>query len=332
MALQSPAPLLKQLSTSLDGLIETLDPLLTQPLAQLSARLESGSSSRNAEPAQPTGKGADKDESSAIGKDGPATIKDQEKGIELAGKLDAARLHASIAYVLLDLVWIYLKTKGVDPATHPVMPELERVKGYFHKIKHAQDSESREARSNLDQSAAARFIRHAIGGSGHSSSSSSFAASAAAQSPQGQHKRFDFEKDDNDEDGEGQGESDSSDGNQAGGSAGKKRNSKEIGKGKRSAAESAAELAVTVKGPSGKRVQLDPFTGYLDPADSSATTTPPRSAMITTSNPASTSASQPALSQSQSQPGTPANGVAATEGTGGKKQRKKEKKKRGGKP
>lgn len=92
------------------------------------------------------------------------------------------------------------------------MPELERVKAYFHKIKNAKNTETGErmlndfprslaptpsavltlccllclssARSNLDTAAANRFIKHSLS-----------AANVASQLVQPSHKRFDFEKD-----------------------------------------------------------------------------------------------------------------------------------------
>lgn len=68
----------------------------------------------------------------------------------------------------MDLVWILLKTKGVDPTNHPVMQELERVKSYFGKIKRVQDNEKEPAeqqkRMKVDRSAAGRFMRAALAG------------------------------------------------------------------------------------------------------------------------------------------------------------------------
>lgn len=42
---------------------------------------------------------------------------------------------------------VYLKTKGMDPSNHPVLSELERVKGYFTKIKAVQDTDKEEGKS-----------------------------------------------------------------------------------------------------------------------------------------------------------------------------------------
>ncbi|CDS00150.1 related to nuclear regulator [Sporisorium scitamineum] len=131
---QSPLPALQALSSSFTDLTAILQPLLAHNYEQLNAALQSNSSQDNA-------------------------------GDELHGRLDAARMQVSVAYVLMDLVWILLKTKGVDPTNHPVMQELERVKSYFGKIKRVQEDEKEpEQGAKLDRSAAGRFIRAALAG------------------------------------------------------------------------------------------------------------------------------------------------------------------------
>ncbi|KAK1218695.1 hypothetical protein PQX77_018594 [Marasmius sp. AFHP31] len=74
--------------------------------------------------------------------------------------LQQAKLLTDIPYVVYDLAFIYLKTRGVDPKTHPVISELERVKTYFDKIKNAESPPQRT--TQVDKAAASRFIQHAI--------------------------------------------------------------------------------------------------------------------------------------------------------------------------
>lgn len=75
---ESPAPTLAKLSESLTTLAQTLDPLLAQPFQELREKLEGGSS---------------------------VTANGEGEKDELGGKLDAARMQVSVAYVVLDLVW-----------------------------------------------------------------------------------------------------------------------------------------------------------------------------------------------------------------------------------
>lgn len=95
--------------------------------------------------------------------------------------LEKAKLDVTLAYVVHDLIWIYLKTVGVDPATHPVMEELGRVKEYFDKLKAAETKST--PRPQIDKAAANRFISAAIASGGSSQN--------AVAGPSGTHKRFD---------------------------------------------------------------------------------------------------------------------------------------------
>ncbi|KAH9065854.1 hypothetical protein EDB87DRAFT_1574294 [Lactarius vividus] len=74
--------------------------------------------------------------------------------------IQQAKLQVIIPYLVYDLVFVYLKTKGLDPKTHPVVVELDRVRQYFDKIKDSEDPAKRQFA--IDRAAATRFIKHAI--------------------------------------------------------------------------------------------------------------------------------------------------------------------------
>ncbi|KAJ7292798.1 Sas10/Utp3/C1D family-domain-containing protein [Mycena rebaudengoi] len=74
--------------------------------------------------------------------------------------IEQAKLQTLISYLVYDLVFIYLKAKGIDPKTHPVVDELSRVRRYFAKIAAAETPQT--PRAPLDKAAASRFIKHAI--------------------------------------------------------------------------------------------------------------------------------------------------------------------------
>ncbi|KAI0257250.1 hypothetical protein BJV78DRAFT_1150209 [Lactifluus subvellereus] len=74
--------------------------------------------------------------------------------------IQQAKLQVVVPYLVYDLVFVYLKTRGLDPKTHPVIAELDRVRQYFDKIKDAEDPAKRQLA--IDRVAATRFIKHAI--------------------------------------------------------------------------------------------------------------------------------------------------------------------------
>ncbi|KAL4067296.1 hypothetical protein V8B97DRAFT_1977087 [Scleroderma yunnanense] len=75
--------------------------------------------------------------------------------------IQQAKMQTIIPYVVYDLVFVYLKSRGIDPMTHPVVAELDRVRQYFEKIQKAEESDQKRKRG-IDKEAAGRFIKHAI--------------------------------------------------------------------------------------------------------------------------------------------------------------------------
>ncbi|KAH7886205.1 hypothetical protein F5I97DRAFT_1808609 [Phlebopus sp. FC_14] len=75
--------------------------------------------------------------------------------------IQQAKMQVIIPYVVYDLVFVYLKSRGIDPMSHPVVKELERVRQYFEKIKDAEESQEKR-KIGIDKAAAGRFIKHAI--------------------------------------------------------------------------------------------------------------------------------------------------------------------------
>ncbi|KAK2461467.1 hypothetical protein APHAL10511_005930 [Amanita phalloides] len=76
--------------------------------------------------------------------------------------MQQAKLQTVLPYLVYDLLFIYLKARGVDPKSHPVIQELDRVKNYFRKIANAENSGNKEPVTKLDKAAAGRFIKNAI--------------------------------------------------------------------------------------------------------------------------------------------------------------------------
>ncbi|KAH8835629.1 Sas10/Utp3/C1D family-domain-containing protein, partial [Flagelloscypha sp. PMI_526] len=72
-------------------------------------------------------------------------------------KLQQAKVQTALPYLIYDLVFMYLKTKGVDPKNHPVINELARIKQYFDKISGAEKNiDAKEDCCRIS------FITHAI--------------------------------------------------------------------------------------------------------------------------------------------------------------------------
>ncbi|KAI9860008.1 MAG: hypothetical protein M1813_006355 [Trichoglossum hirsutum] len=78
--------------------------------------------------------------------------------------LDKAKLYVLVTYAIESLLFSILKLDGVNSREHPVFRELTRVKQYFEKIKHVEQSGIKRDNLSLDKEAANRFIKHALAG------------------------------------------------------------------------------------------------------------------------------------------------------------------------
>lgn len=82
--------------------------------------------------------------------------------------LEKAKLHTLLAYAIESTLFSALQLSGADAKAHPLFTELGRLKGYFAKIKDAEEflkkQEEKDARARLDVGAAQRFIKHGLAG------------------------------------------------------------------------------------------------------------------------------------------------------------------------
>ncbi|KAG9063464.1 hypothetical protein KI688_004348 [Linnemannia hyalina] len=106
---------------------------------------------------------------------------------ETVAKLDTEKrcqLELLLAYALNTLVFINLKTNGTAPASHPVMHELKRIKGYTEKLRQVTQG-APTSTMEVNKDAAARFIKGAL-----AANLVADRKAAEEQDPQGTHVRF----------------------------------------------------------------------------------------------------------------------------------------------
>ncbi|KAF8924222.1 hypothetical protein BGZ47_004148, partial [Haplosporangium gracile] len=106
---------------------------------------------------------------------------------ETIAKLDTEKrcqLELLLAYALNTLAFINLKANGTAPASHPVMHELKRIKGYTEKLRQVTQGAPMST-MEVDKDAAARFIKGAL-----AANLVADRKAAEEQDPQGTHVRF----------------------------------------------------------------------------------------------------------------------------------------------
>ncbi|KAJ3183191.1 hypothetical protein HDU85_002217 [Gaertneriomyces sp. JEL0708] len=79
--------------------------------------------------------------------------------------LDKAQLSCLAAFSLESLIFVYLKTQGMDPKKHHIHDEIKRLREYRQKIKEATAGvKPSQPAMRLDKGAAGRFVKHALAG------------------------------------------------------------------------------------------------------------------------------------------------------------------------
>lgn len=102
--------------------------------------------------------------------------------------LDKAKLYVLATYALESLLFSSLRLSGVDAKAHPVFEELARVKGYFGKIKKAEEGgRDSSGRARVDKEAVGRFVRAGLAGNERADRGEKRKAEATV----GTHTRFD---------------------------------------------------------------------------------------------------------------------------------------------
>lgn len=83
-------------------------------------------------------------------------LKDQYDTLSLPAKIE---LDLFLAYTLNSLHWVHLRIQGIDPTTHPIKDELQRIKMTMLKWQQVKDS---MLRPTVDVEAAKRFVRNGL--------------------------------------------------------------------------------------------------------------------------------------------------------------------------
>jgi exosome complex protein LRP1 len=81
--------------------------------------------------------------------------------------LDTAKLYVHIVYAIESILFSYMRLHGVQAKEHPIFQELTRVRGYFAKIKAAEElslAEGNAPGARLDKDATERVIKHGLSG------------------------------------------------------------------------------------------------------------------------------------------------------------------------
>eukprot|EP00055_Hartaetosiga_balthica_P014955 m.85296 g.85296 ORF g.85296 m.85296 type:complete len:191 (+) comp8738_c0_seq1:47-619(+) len=103
--------------------------------------------------------------------------------VELKTKItpmQAVKLDLLMAFSMNSLYWAYLSAKGIDPRTHDVRKELDRVKSEMEKLHGMEYGRKKDPKQpSVNKDAAARMIKASVAPTSKSSLSTSASSSQA---------------------------------------------------------------------------------------------------------------------------------------------------------
>eukprot|EP00746_Dinoflagellata_sp_MGD_P115887 gnl/MRDRNA2_/MRDRNA2_51860_c0_seq1.p1 gnl/MRDRNA2_/MRDRNA2_51860_c0~~gnl/MRDRNA2_/MRDRNA2_51860_c0_seq1.p1 ORF type:complete len:334 (+),score=110.70 gnl/MRDRNA2_/MRDRNA2_51860_c0_seq1:84-1085(+) len=80
--------------------------------------------------------------------------------------VENAELHVGLAFSIASLYFCHLHTQGIDPSSHPIKQELDRIQLYFKKLKgkveEVREKEEAERQLRIDQDVAKRIVQHYV--------------------------------------------------------------------------------------------------------------------------------------------------------------------------
>ncbi|EGD72524.1 hypothetical protein PTSG_00547 [Salpingoeca rosetta] len=99
--------------------------------------------------------------------------------------VESAKMDLMTAYTMNSLFWMFLSSRGIDPKTHPVRKELDRIKEYMARVQKAENPDARdEAQPSVNKAAAKRFVKAALSNAGDNTGQEEQTAKKAKHSKQ----------------------------------------------------------------------------------------------------------------------------------------------------
>ena len=91
--------------------------------------------------------------------EGVKELTNAEVNVEEFSKLEQARHHLTLCYVMCSEFWILLKINGIDTTEHPITQEMVRIKRYIDRMNEIERKDEKPS-TRIDANAASRMIAH----------------------------------------------------------------------------------------------------------------------------------------------------------------------------
>lgn len=104
------------------------------------------------------------------------------------------KFYNNYLYVLVSVLFAYIKSVGIDTTSHPIVKELGRVKSYMNRLKELENKLKSKSNSTSEDALAARsFLQNTLGGKvngGGAAATQSLTTPAISSGNFGKHTKF----------------------------------------------------------------------------------------------------------------------------------------------
>lgn len=118
----------------------------------------------------------------------------EEKIAASDSQVERIKIYNNYSYVLISILFSYLKTLGINTDQHPIMKELTRIKLYMKRYKELETKLASKDTSKEDAEAARTFIQNTLGtkinGGGAAISSNMSSPAISSSNFAGVHTKF----------------------------------------------------------------------------------------------------------------------------------------------
>lgn len=118
----------------------------------------------------------------------------EEKIAASDSQMERIKIYNNYSYVLISILFSYLKTLGINTDQHPIMKELTRIKLYMKRYKELETKLASKDTSKEDAEAARTFIQNTLGtkinGGGAAISSNMSSPAISSSNFAGVHTKF----------------------------------------------------------------------------------------------------------------------------------------------
>ncbi|CAG89900.2 DEHA2F26202p [Debaryomyces hansenii CBS767] len=118
----------------------------------------------------------------------------EEKIAASDSQVERIKIYNNYSYVLISILFSYLKTLGINTDQHPIMKELTRIKSYMKRYKELEAKLASKDTSKEDAEAARTFIQNTLGtklnGGGAAISSNMSSPAISSSNFAGVHTKF----------------------------------------------------------------------------------------------------------------------------------------------